>query len=139
MTWLGAKPVPPDPDLTGITVLVVNDELAEVAGRVVETLGGRALVAHSIRDAREILSQNRPDAAVIDLLLSDGNGTDLIRELRLTRPEFPCVLFSGLDLPTVAREEAPYAVFLGKPFSREELGAAVLEAIGKADTERPPR
>lgn len=134
-------PIPRDKPLFGLTILVVDDELAMPLARLIDSLGGSGVAVRSIKSARQYLYDHPEgiDAAVIDLLLLNGNGAELIREMRLVRPNLPCLLISGLDVPTVAREALTGEVFLAKPFSAEALGMFVLEAIGKADTDPPPR
>ena len=38
-----------------------------------------------------------PDVAVLDVRLSDGNGVEVCREIRLRHPEIKCVMFSAFD------------------------------------------
>ncbi len=42
------------------------------------------LEASSVADARELIQTRFPDVAIIDLRLTDGNGLDLLREVRET-------------------------------------------------------
>ena len=38
-----------------------------------------------------------PDVAVLNVRLSDGNGVEVCREIRLRHPEIKCVMFSAFD------------------------------------------
>lgn len=122
--------------LKGKVVVVVNDEMAAIMARHVDAMGGEGVAFHSMHAARDYLSEHTEvDCAVIDLLMLDGNGSDLVRELAITRGP-PTVLISGVDLETVSRE-AMRGVFLAKPFTAEQLAEKILLAIGEGETERP--
>lgn len=124
--------------LSGVTVLVVDDEIAEVTGRQLNALGAAVMLTRSIAHARDVLARAiaarvRIHCGVIDLLLHNGNGADLIREQRLIQPDFACVLISGVDLETLTLENVS-GVFLSKPFSRDELLVAVQQALQQVKT-----
>jgi hypothetical protein len=119
--------------LSGVTVLVVDDEIADATGRHINALGGAVIKAASVAAARELLaraaaSSIRIHCGVIDLLLHNGNGSDLIREQQLIQPGFASVLISGVDLETITLERVR-GVFLPKPFTRDALLAAVQQAL----------
>lgn len=123
--------------LDGLVCVCVNDEMAEIMARFVDEMGGCGVAFRSTLKVRQYLTDHdNVDCVVIDLLLAAENGADLIRELHLTRPELACVLVSGFDLETVARENIR-GVFLGKPFTPEELAEKILLAIGQSKADRP--
>jgi len=82
------------PDGTPVRVLVVDDEpsLAELlaSGAALRRLERRhaAAVRRAVRTAREF----RPDAVVLDIMLPDFNGLEVMRRLRAELPQV-CVLF----------------------------------------------
>lgn len=53
----------------------------------------------SLAQARQQLAQRHHDLAILDLMLPDGDGSELIAELALTSPPTPVVIFSALDSP----------------------------------------
>src|ERR1700755_2811029 len=66
--------------------------------------GYEMLVADCVRDALRLLEFRRPDLAVVDLLLPDGSGLDLIRAVRSSDgvasrldPAVPLIVLSGRD------------------------------------------
>lgn len=125
--------------LTGLTVLICDDDAATPLCRLVRSAGGVCEAYRSFVEARERLREDGEffDVAIIDLFLLNGHGTDLIRELRIERPGLPCILLSGADQQTVMREELD-CQFLGKPVEAGELYAAIVRAVENADT-APPR
>ena len=122
--------------IDGLRILIVDDEVADVTAKMVTKLGGVPLPTRSIAEARMVLARRTFDAALVDLLLLNGNGADLIRELQLVQ-NLPCVLFSGVDAETMGFEGID-CIFLAKPFTLETLRSALLEAIGESDTVAPP-
>lgn len=88
-----------------MVVLYVEDSIGDcavlrAAMRHRET---SVLCAHSLADAREMLAEHENLAAVyVDLLLPDGLGTDLVREIRSDSPLLPVfMVIGGSDDSTV--------------------------------------
>jgi two-component system KDP operon response regulator KdpE len=124
--------------MTGQRVLVVDDEPQILralqtnlrgAGYEVETAGtaGEALSAAAIRP---------PEAIILDLVLPDGNGTDVCRELRRWSA-VPIVVLSavGDEHEKVAALDAGADDYVTKPFGMDELLARLRAALRRA---RPP-
>ena len=80
------------------TILVVDDSLTTVELIREAALAGRGeirlTVAYSLAEARMALTRFQPDLALVDLVLPDGSGTEL---LPLNREEatFPIVIMTG--------------------------------------------
>ena len=54
--------------------------------------------AGSLAEGRAALALEEVDVAVVDVFLPDGNGVELVRELRQTDPHLPIVILTaGLD------------------------------------------
>jgi len=66
------------------TLLLVEDEcdILENNRHFFTGEGYRVLTAENLAQARQHLSKESPDAIVLDIMLPDGNGLDLLRELR---------------------------------------------------------
>jgi len=67
-------------------------ELLEADGDV-EVVGE----AGTAEEARSSIPMSRPDVAVLDVRLSDGNGVEICREIRSQHPEIQCLMFSAFD------------------------------------------
>jgi DNA-binding response OmpR family regulator len=80
------------------TVLVVDDEEAIVFGirRYLENRGYAVETAASAADARAALRRTRPDVALVDYALPDGDGLTLLRSLRAEDAALPVVMLTGL-------------------------------------------
>ena len=114
-----------------ILVLLVEDHASfrQAAASVFEREVGFEVVgqAGSLAEARKMLEQEPPDVAVIDLILPDGYGWDLIKELRAAnRRAQALVLTAELGRAEMARAvENGAAGILHKTAELEEVVEAV--------------
>ena len=51
--------------------------------------------AATVREARGRVAATRPDVAVLDVQLPDGNGIDLCRDIRSANPEVACLMLTA--------------------------------------------
>jgi two-component system OmpR family response regulator len=77
-----------------VRVLVVDDEpsLAELLASVLRYEGWTVKTAGNGADAVRTAREFRPDAVVLDIMLPDFNGLEVMRRLRAEVPQV-CVLF----------------------------------------------
>jgi DNA-binding NtrC family response regulator len=110
---------------TGATVLVVDDDEAlRMLCRVnLELEGYRVLEAGSLTVARDLLAAEAVDVVLLDVHVGSENGTELLRELRSSRPGLPVALFSGTSELRETGEDADAVI--RKPFGLDELGSTV--------------
>lgn len=91
---------------TGMDVVLVDvhDALRDgleilLERRGIETVGTTATAAGAV----EIFHSRHPDVAVVGIQLRDGNGLDLVRELRGEHPEIAILIYTGVeDVGTLA-------------------------------------
>ena len=128
------------PDGTAIRVLVVDDEptLAEVLASVLRYEGWEAAVAadgsSAVRTAREF----EPDAVILDVMLPDFDGFEVLRRLRAHNPHV-CVLFlTAKDAveDRIAGITAGGDDYVTKPFSLEEVLARLRGLLRRAGIAR---
>src|SRR5260221_5745897 len=110
-------------------ILVVEDDAVLSDGlRVGLSLFGATLdTVSSCGDGRAALALTEFDALVLDLMLPDGSGLDLLRELRAGGDRTPVLLLTALDevADRIKGLDAGADDYLGKPFDLEELAARV--------------
>jgi two-component system response regulator QseB len=115
-------------------VLVVEDDAVLLDGLKVG-LGMHGLTIDAVTscgDARAAVAASAFDAIVLDLMLPDGSGLEVLRELRRRRDATPVLLLTAKD--TVADRigglDSGADDYLGKPFDLDEV-AARLRAISR--------
>ncbi|MDW8415287.1 MAG: ActR/PrrA/RegA family redox response regulator transcription factor [Thermaurantiacus sp.] len=116
------------------TLLLADDDTS-FRQRLALTLGRRGFTvtaAASFAEARELIPQLKPDFAVLDLRLGDGNGLDLVSELRRVRPDTRIVILTGYgNLATaVAAVKEGATDYLAKPADPEDIVNALLAPEG---------
>ncbi len=123
--------------MTAPRVLVVDDEPQIVRGlKIILRGAGYAVEAADTKaDALAALAARPPDALVLDLVLPDGQGVDVCREVR-TWSQLPIVVLSavGDEREKVRALDAGADDYITKPFGTDELLArlrAVLRRSGE--------
>ena len=111
-------------------VLVCDDEqqILRALRVILRDAGFEALPASTAQEALDVAAVGRPDAAIIDLVLPDGDGVELCRQLR-EWSEMPVIVLSAVgDEDAKVRALAAGADdYVTKPFGPREL-VARLEA-----------
>ncbi len=122
-------------------ILVVDDEasLRELLRIVLEGEGYTVCEAATYREAAATLAREAFDLVICDIVLPDGNGLDLLRAHRASRPEAQFVMITAHSSPahmlTSVREGA--VEYLSKPFDVEELKLIVAKQLAHRPG-RPP-
>ncbi len=119
----------------GNHVLIVEDnELAREAWRLLLQANGRRVsVAGSVEEALRVARAERPDLAILDLTLPDGEGLTIIPELIVEENPPIFVALTGHDTLEVANRclAAGCASVLIKPVTTKELLATVDPLLAK--------
>jgi len=127
-------------DGTPVRVLVVDDEpsLAELLSSVLRYEGWDVETASTGAEAVRTAREFRPDAVVLDIMLPDFNGLEVMRRLRAEVPQI-CVLFlTARDAveDRVAGITAGGDDYVTKPFSLEEVLARLRGLLRRANLTR---
>jgi DNA-binding response OmpR family regulator len=123
----------------GVTVLIVDDEPSlRLLCRVnLELERYRVLEAGTLEDARRLLETDDVDVIILDVHVGDGDGRDLLEELRARESTVKVAMLTGSADVTTGRFDAADAV-IPKPFEPSELLVAVRElSQGTADVDSP--
>ncbi len=130
-------PAPPSP-----RVLICDDELQILRALkvVLRESGFEPVATATAQEALDTAAVRPPDAAIVDLVLPDGDGVEVCRELR-SWSQMPLIVLSaiGEEERMVAALEAGADDYITKPFSPRELIArlgAVMRRSG-GGTESP--
>jgi two-component system OmpR family response regulator len=115
------------PDGTALRVLVVDDEvnIAELVGMALRYEGFEVSVAHTGAKAVSTAKSFGPDAVVLDIMLPDFDGLEVLRRMRTTDPDVPVVFLTARDAveDRIAGLTAGGDDYVTKPFSLEEVAA----------------
>ena len=116
-------------------VLVCDDELQILRGLriVLREAGFDVVVAQSAREALDAAALHPPEAAIIDLVLPDGDGVDVCRQLR-EWSQMPIVVLSAIgdEDVKIAALNAGADDYVTKPFSPRELTARLNAELRRA-------
>jgi two-component system KDP operon response regulator KdpE len=116
-------------------VLICDDEphILRALKLVLREAGFDPLPAETAAEALQVATLQRPDAAIVDLLLPDGDGVEVCRALR-EWSEMPILLLSavGQEDHKVRALEAGADDYVTKPFSPRELIARLNATLRRA-------
>jgi DNA-binding NtrC family response regulator len=122
------------------TILVVDDvpNTVEVLQRNLSSQGYTVLTAPGVAEALRVMEAAPVDLVITDFKMPKANGLDLVRHVRENLKDTEVIMITGY--PSI--EGAVTAVkigaeeYLAKPFTDEELFAAVRRALSKLQARR---
>ena len=123
------------------SVLVVDDEpqILRALGTTLRGAGYAVETAATAEAALAAAAVKPPDAVILDLVLPDGTGTDVCRELR-TWTDAPVIILSavGEEREKIAALDAGADDYVTKPFSVDELLARLRAVLRRLAPEAGP-
>ncbi|MDA3959328.1 MAG: ATP-binding protein [Planctomycetota bacterium] len=122
---------PSDADLDGVEILVVDDEelLRESTGALLEAIGASVRYAADGQEALRQVADSVPACMVLDVVMPVLSGLEVFERVRAEHPEMPIVLVSGFTSDIRLPPNDARTLFMSKPFSLVQLGAAVASVI----------
>jgi len=116
-------------------VLAVDDEagILRLIKLELSTQGFRVVTAENGEQALRMAEEHRPDIVLLDIVMPDITGLEVMRKLR-ERTNIPVILLTakGSDADKVRGLEMGADDYLAKPFSPEELSARVRAVLRRA-------
>ena len=116
-------------------ILVMEDDLSVAKGleMVLSEEGYTVNLADTGELALEAFKQKRFDLLVADLRLPDIDGMEVIRQVKEAKPETEVIVITGYGTTATAVEAMKLGVhdFLPKPFTEDQIKAAIDEALKK--------
>ncbi len=131
------------PDGTPIRILAVDDEpsLIELLAMAMRYEGWDVRTASSGTDAVKAAREVQPDALVLDMMLPDFDGLEVMRRVRTEQPDVPVIFLTAKDgvSDRIAGLTAGGDDDVTKPFSLEEVIARLRGLLRRsgATTVRP--
>ncbi len=123
-----------------VRILVVEDDqaLSEVLCDELRSRGHQAVAAESVGAAREHLRQMEFDVALLDLMLPDGSGIDVLRQVAEEDLAMEAIVLTGYATVSTAIEAMKLGAYdyITKPARMDEIEVLVLKAADKARLRR---
>jgi two-component system, OmpR family, response regulator RegX3 len=122
-------------------LMLVEDERRISAPLVsaLESEGFETHVAETAADSLELAGRVRPDLVLLDLMLPDGSGFDVCRQLRASS-NVPVIMLTarGDEADRVAGLELGADDYIVKPFSAREVVARIRAVLRRSSREGEP-
>ncbi len=117
-------------------VLLVEDDLAAARGVALMLRSGGAVVDHTDtgEEALELVHHYDYDIVLLDLMLPDIEGYDVVRRMRAGRLNVPVLILSGLTRPQAKVRGLTLGAddFITKPFDKAELLARIPAVVRRS-------
>lgn len=136
----------PDPDVVAAgdrSLLIVDDDkpfLTRLA-RAMEARNFVTVAVSTVAEGLAAIAEGPPAFAIIDMRLSDGNGLDVISELKAQRPDARGIILTGYGNIATAVTAVKLGAFdyLAKPADADEIFSALMATRhDKADLPENP-
>ncbi|WP_367394066.1 response regulator transcription factor [Pseudomonas sp. X4] len=117
-------------------LLLIDDdqELCELLGSWLTQEGFTVRACHDGQSARQALATYAPAAVVLDVMLPDGSGLELLKQLRSEHAELPVLMLSarGEPLDRILGLELGADDYLAKPCDPRELTARLRAVLRRS-------
>ncbi|WP_040262246.1 response regulator transcription factor [Pseudomonas massiliensis] len=117
-------------------LLLIDDdvELCELLSSWLVHEGFQVRACHDGQSARKALAEAAPAAVVLDVMLPDGSGLELLKQLRSEHAELPVVMLSarGEPLDRILGLELGADDYLAKPCDPRELTARLRAVLRRS-------
>lgn len=117
-------------------LLLIDDdrELCELLASWLSQEGFQVSACHDGHSARAALAAQAPAAVVLDVMLPDGSGLELLKQLRSDHPELPVLMLSarGEPLDRILGLELGADDYLAKPCDPRELTARLRAVLRRS-------
>jgi two-component system, OmpR family, response regulator RegX3 len=118
------------------SILLIEDEesISEPLERALGREGFDVVTAATAGEGRQRFRERSPDLVLLDVMLPDGDGRDVLREIRaVSRTPVVRLTARGEELERVLGLELGADDYVTKPFSAAELAARVRAVLRRAD------
>ena len=122
------------------TVLIIEDETdaADLFAEMMRVSGFSVLKTSSSTPAISMMTAEKPDIVLLDIMMPDISGLDILRQMRADPDlaDIPVVVVSAKGMPADIKNgmEAGASTYLTKPVGFLELKEAVERALGSQST-----
>ena len=118
-------------------LLIVDDEasMLDFLSLLFQGEGYEVTTARSVEEARRCLERGSSDLVLCDILMPDGNGLDVLREIKAADSSPPVIMMTAYTSTKTAIEAMKLgaADYVSKPFDVEELKIVAQKALELAE------
>ena len=118
------------------TVLIIEDEedAAELFAEMMRVSGFRVLKTSTSTPALSLMTSEKPDVVILDIMMPEVSGLDILRQMRRNPnlSQIPVIVVSAKSMPADIKNgmEAGASTYLTKPVGFLELKEAVNGVLG---------
>lgn len=116
-----------------VSILIIDDEVVTLNNlkRALQKEGYEILLADSGETGIEVFRQNRPNLALVDLMLPGINGIEVLKQLKSIEPNTVVIMISAYEIIEKAIEAMKMGAYdyLMKPFKINELRSSIGRAL----------
>ena len=127
--------------MAGRRILLIEDEesIADPLAAALGRDGFEVETAPTAEAGLEAFAARPPDLVLLDVMLPDGDGRDLLRRIRAASAT-PVVMLTarGAEVDRVLGLELGADDYITKPFSAAEVGARIRAVLRRVDAARAP-
>ncbi len=117
-------------------ILVVDDEptILELLSGSLRFAGFDVVTAASGADALRAVAASRPDLVLLDVMMPDGDGFEVVRQMRASGPQVPVIFLTarGAVRERVAGLTLGGDDYVAKPFSLDEVLARIRAVLRRS-------
>ncbi len=115
-------------------ILIIDDSSTtrNVIRKLVKKDGHETLEAADGQKGLEIVSDNKPDCIVLDLIMPEIDGFGVLKTLRNRDSKIPVIILSA-DIQEIVRKEClelGASAFINKPLIKRELRKTISKVLG---------
>lgn len=119
-------------------IFVVDDEpqISEILAAYLEREGFEVTAFNTVAAAMQGLTQSTPDLLILDVMLPDGSGLDVLRAAARSDARIPTIMLTarGEEADRIVGLELGADDYVTKPFSAREVVARVRALFRRAET-----
>jgi len=122
--------------MTEKTVLIVEDEedAAELFAEMMRISGFRVLKTSKSTTALSMMTADKPDVVLLDIMMPEISGLDILRQMRRDPDlaNIPVIVLTAKSMPSDIKNgmEAGASTYLTKPVGFNDLKETVEQALG---------
>ena len=117
-------------DFDNKSLLIVDDDnpFRDRLARAMEKKGFVVFQAEGVQKGIQLVKEKKPGFAVVDLRLADGNGLEVVKQIKISNPANRIIMLTGYgNIPTAVAAIKEGAIdYLAKPADADDVEKALL-------------